>query len=159
MKPSARSPEIQYPFYLQSWILLSVIIGLFLFTAIQSYGEEGHPHQENPHGDLSNPMVPPPGIIGVALHLTAERIGDPAGLFIRATHPMGPAAKMGVMHGQEILAVDDMPIKGKTYQEVVALIRGEVGQSVTLRVKTFAEVKEVKIIRISEQQLTEGKQT
>ncbi len=159
MKTSATSPVIQYPLYLQGWILLSAFIGLILFTPILSHGEEGHLQQGNPHGDLSNPMIPPPGIIGVALHLTAKRIGDPAGLFIRATHPMGPAAKMGVMHGQEILSVDGMTIKGKTYQEVVAMIRGEVGQSVTLVVKTFSEVKEVKIIRVSEQQLTEGKQT
>jgi len=39
------------------------------------------------------------------------------------------------------------------------MIRGEVGQPVTLRIKTFSEVKEVNIIRVSEQQLTEGKQT
>lgn len=95
-------------------------------------------------------MVPPPGIIGVALHLTAERVGGPAGLFIRATHPMGPAVKAGLMHGQEILAVDGQTIKGKTYREVVAMIRGEVGTSVTLLVKHMAEIKEVQIVRVSE---------
>ena len=104
-------------------------------------------------------MLPPPGIIGVALHLTAKRVGDPAGLFIRATHPLGPAVKAGLTHGQEILAVDGMSIKGKTYREVVAMIRGEVGKSVTIQVKTFTAVKEVKIIRVSEQMLAEEKQT
>ncbi|MDD9819809.1 MAG: redoxin family protein [Nitrospira sp.] len=111
--------------------------------------QQGTP-PENPHADLSDPMVPPPGIIGVALHLTAERVGGPAGLFIRATHPMGPAVKAGLMHGQEILAVDGQTIKGKTYREVVAMIRGEVGTSVTLLVKHMAEVKEVQIVRVSE---------
>jgi len=150
---------MQYPLYVQGWILLSVCIGLFLFTPLQSHGKEGAPQHENPHGNMSDPMVPPPGIIGVALHLTAERVGDPAGLFIRATHPRGPAAKKGIMHGQEILSVDGLTITGKTYREVVAMIRGKVGQPVTLRIKTFSEVKEVNIIRVSEQQLTEGKQT
>jgi len=102
-------------------------------------------------------MRPPPGIIGVALHLTAKRVGDPAGLFIRATHPMGPAVKAGLMHGQEILSVDGQSIKGKTYREVVAMIRGEIGKSVTLQVKTFSDVREVKIIRVSEQMLAEEK--
>ena len=66
--------------------------------------------------------------------------------------------KAGLIHGQEILTVDGMSIKGKTYQEVVAMIRGEIGKSVTLQVKTFSGFKEVKIIRISEQMLSEEKQ-
>lgn len=103
-------------------------------------------------------MLPPPGIIGVALHLMAKRIGDPAGLFIRATHPLGPAVKAGLTHGQEILAVDGQSVKGKTYREVVSMIRGEVGTSVTLLVKTFADVKEVTIVRASETQLNEEEQ-
>jgi len=122
-----------------------------------SHAQGGYPNQGNPHGDMSDPMIPPPGIIGVALHLTAKRVGDPAGLFIRATHPMGPAVKAGLMHGQEILSVDGQSIKGKTYREVVAMIRGEIGKSVTLQVKTFSDVREVKIIRVSEQMLAEEK--
>ena len=107
---------------------------------------------------MSEPTLPRPGIIGVALHLTAKRIGDPAGLFIRATHPMGPAIKAGLTHGQEILAVDGMSIRGKTYREVVAMIRGEIGKSVILQVKTFSGFKEVKIVRVSEQMLSKEKQ-
>ena len=86
-------------------ILLAVLFALPLLTPIQGHAQQGLPPQGNPHGDLSAPMLPPPGIIGVALHLTAKRIGDPAGLFIRATHPLGPAVKAGLAHGQEILAV------------------------------------------------------
>ena len=76
-------------------------------------------------------------------------------MFIRATHPLGPAIKAGLTHGQEILAVDGQSVKGKTYREVVSMIRGEVGTSVTLLVKTFSDVKEVKIIRASESRLAE----
>ncbi len=135
-------------------VLLAALLTLLSMLPLQSPAQPG-----NPHGDLSDPMLPPPGIIGIALHLTAERIGDPAGLFIRATHPLGPAVKAGLAHGQEILAVDGRSIKGKTYREVVSMIRGEVGTSVTLLVKTFSDVKEMKIVRVSEAQLTEDQRT
>ena len=139
-------------------VVLGVFIGILLLTPTKNFAQESHRLQENPHGDMSQPTLPPPGIIGVALHLTAERIGDPAGLFIRATHPMGPASKAGLTHGQEILTVDGMSIKGKTYREAVAMIRGEIGKSVILQVKTFSGFKEVKIVRVSEQILSEEKQ-
>jgi C-terminal processing protease CtpA/Prc len=71
---------------------------------------------------------------------------------------MGPASKAGLTHGQEILTVDGMSIKGKTYREAVAMIRGEIGKSVILQVKTFSGFKEVKIVRVSEQILSEEKQ-
>ena len=51
--------------------------------------------------------------------------------------------------------MDGQSVKGKTYREVVSMIRGEVGTSVTLLVKTFSDVKEVKIIRASESRLAE----
>ena len=127
--------------------------GLLSLTSFATPAQSGAPQQRNPHGDQSDSMVPPPGIIGVALHLTAERVGGPAGLFIRATHPMGPAVKAGLTHGQEILAVDGRSLKGKTYREVVAMIRGEVGTPVTLLVKAFATVNTVEIIRVSEDSL------
>lgn len=153
MQPSATTLSLHETFHVR--FLLAVLFALLLMAPIQGHTQQGLPPQAPPHGDLSDPMLPPPGIIGVALHLTAERIGDPAGLFIRATHPLGPAVKAGLTHGQEILAVDGQSVKGKTYREVVSLIRGEVGTSVTLLVKTFSDVKEVKILRASEAQLTE----
>ena len=120
MQPSATTLSLHETF--QGRFLLAALFALLLMTPIQ-----GHAQQGNPHGDLSDPMLPPPGIIGVALHLTAERIGDPTGLFIRATHPLGPAVRAGLTHGQEILAVDGQSVKGMTYREVVSMIRGEIG--------------------------------
>ena len=149
---------VPIPLRLESWAILGIFIGLLLLAPTKNFAQESYRLQGNPHGNMSEPTLPPPGIIGVALHLTAERIGDPAGLFIRATHPMGPAIKAGLTHGQEILAVDDMFVRGKTYREVVAMIRGEIGKSVILQVKTFSGFKEVKIVRISEQMLSEEKQ-
>ncbi|MDA0739342.1 MAG: PDZ domain-containing protein [Nitrospirae bacterium] len=159
MRTTAQARTLPYSTHVENWILLSSIIGILLLLPIMSHGQEVYPQQGIPHGDMEEPMLPPPGIIGVALHLTAERIGDPAGLFIRATHPAGPATRAGLTHGQEILAVDGQPVKGKTYREVVAIIRGEIGTSVTLTVKTFSEVREVKVIRVSEDMLSEEKHT
>lgn len=156
MQPSATTLPLYETFPVR--IVLAALFTLLLMTPIQGHAQQGLPPQGNPHGDLSDPMLPPPGIIGVALHLTAERIGDPAGLFIRATHPLGPAVRAGLTHGQEILAVDGQSVKGMTYREVVSMIRGEIGTSVTLLVKTFSDVKEVKIMRASEAQLTEEEQ-
>ena len=149
---------LKEPLRIESWITFGIFIGLILLTPTKNFAQENYHLQENPRGDISEPTLPPPGIIGVALHLTAERIGDPAGLFIRATHPMGPASKAGLTHGQEILTVDGMSIKGKTYREAVAMIRGEIGKSVILQVKTFSGFKEVTIVRVSEQILSEEKQ-
>ncbi len=157
MKTPGTSPPIQHLLTFENWILAGALLGMLLLSPVMSHAQGGYPNQD-PHGDMSDPMRPPPGIIGVALHLTAKRVGDPAGLFIRATHPMGPAVKAGLMHGQEILAVDGQSIKGKTYREVVAMIRGEIGKSVTLQVKTFSDVRAVRIIRVSEQMLAEEKQ-
>ena len=156
MQPSLTTLSIHETFRVR--IVLATLFALLLVTPFQGHAQQGLPPQGNPHGDLSDPMLPPPGIIGVALHLTAERIGDPAGLFIRATHPLGPAVRAGLAHGQEILAVDGQSVKGMTYREVVSMIRGEIGTSVTLLVKTFSGVKEVKILRASEAQLTEEEQ-
>ena len=154
----AVSAWLKEPLRIESWITFGIFIGLILLTPTKNFAQENYHLQGNPRGDISEPTLPPPGIIGVALHLTAERIGDPAGLFIRATHPMGPASKAGLTHGQEILTVDGMSIKGKTYREVVAMIRGEIGKPVTLQIKIFSELKEVKIVRVSEQMLSEEKQ-
>lgn len=156
MQPSLMTFSIQRSFPVR--IVLAALFALLLLTPTQGHAQPSHPQPGNPHGDLTDPMMPPPGIIGVALHLTAERIGDPAGLFIRATHPLGPAVRAGLTHGQEILAVDGQSVKGMTYREVVSIIRGEIGTSVTLLVKTFSDVKEVKIMRASEAQLTEEEQ-
>lgn len=156
MQPSSTTESNQITF--QGRMVLAILFALLLLIPTQGLAQSKHLPPGNPHGDLSDPMLPPPGIIGVALHLTAERIGDPAGLFIRATHPLGPAVRAGLTHGQEILAVDGQSVKGMTYREVVSIIRGEIGTSVKLLVKTFSDVKEVKIMRASEAQLTEEEQ-
>ncbi len=112
----------------------------------------------DPHEGYSQSEMPK-GIIGVAMHVSAHRVGDPATLYIRAIHPEGPAAKAGLAHGDEILMVNDLPLTGKTYQEVVIMIRGEVGKSVTLTVKGARGKRDVSILRISEDMLMGERKT
>jgi hypothetical protein len=114
------------------------------------------PPSTNPHASPQGPHTPvPSGIVGLALHITAGRIGDPAQLIIRAVHPSGPAAREGVTHGEEILTVNGEPVAGKTYQEAVRLIRGEVGSTVKLGLGGPQGERTVSLVRISESVLME----
>lgn len=126
---------------------------MFLPMAVQ--GGEMSPSTTNPHEVYPSASSQAQGIIGVALNVSAHRVGDPARLYIRAIHPEGPAAQVGLAHGDEILAVDGIPLIGKTYQQVVRMIRGEIGQSVKLEVKGNRGVREIDVVRVAETALME----
>ena len=114
------------------------------------------PTSTNPHASPPGPNTPlPSGIVGLALHITAGRIGDPAQLIIRAVHPSGPAARAGLTHGEEIMTVNEVPVAGKTYQEAVGLIRGEAGSTVKLGLRGPQGEHTVSLIRVSESVLME----
>ncbi|GJL66377.1 MAG: hypothetical protein NPIRA05_13480 [Nitrospirales bacterium] len=141
-------------------LLLLICISLSISGTSLVLADSGHtPHPSaNPHEGYRQTDLPK-GIIGVALHISAHRVGDPATLYVRAIHPEGPAAKAGLAHGDEILQVDGQPLTGKTYQEVVAMIRGEVGKSVKIQVKGEQGLRDVSIARISEDKLMEHQKT
>lgn len=114
------------------------------------------PTSTNPHASPPGPNTPlPSGIVGLALHITAGRIGDPAQLIIRAVHPSGPAARAGLTHGEEIVTINEVSVDGKTYQEAVGLIRGEAGSSVKLGLRGPQGEHTVSLIRVSESVLME----
>ena len=93
----------------------------------------------------------PDGVIGISIHIGAERVGDPALLYIGRVHREGPAHKAGLRHGDELINVDGTAVSGKSYEQVVKMIRGEAGSTVKLQVKHEGEEnpREISVTRIS----------
>lgn len=108
---------------------------------------------QRPHGDDANL---PNGVIGVSLHVGAERVGDPASLYVAHVHPEGPAQQAGLKHGDEVVTVNGAPVAGKTYEQVVKMVRGEAGTAVTLGVKADGALRELTITRIASEKLYKG---
>lgn len=107
----------------------------------------------NAHGDEA---ALPNGVIGVSLQIGAERIGDPAVLYVGMVHPEGPAHQAGLAHGDEIVAVDGTATAGKSYEQVVKMIRGAVGTVVKLGVKGEGGMRELSITRVAGDKLPKG---
>lgn len=105
------------------------------------------------HGDEA---ALPNGVIGVSLQVGAERIGDPAVLYVGMVHPEGPAHQAGLAHGDEIVAVDGTATAGKSYEQVVKMIRGTVGTVVKLGVKGEGGMRELSITRVAGDKLPKG---
>ena len=131
-----------------------LIFATTMICAGPIHAEEVTPSPTNPHQVYPSDPSLPRGIIGVAIHLSAHRVGDPARLYVRATHPEGPAARVGLEHGDEILAVDGVSLNGKTYEQIIRMIRGDIGQTVTLQVNGARGNREISITRVSEEVLT-----
>ncbi len=138
-------------------LLLSVLT-LVLYqtsgTANEVRAAEGQDKPESqaqrPHGDDANM---PKGVIGVSLHVGAERIGDPASLYVAHVHPEGPAQQAGLKHGDEIVTVNGEAVTGKTYEQVIQMVRGEAGAAVKLGIKGESGVLELSITRVEGQTL------
>ena len=108
---------------------------------------------QRPHGDDADL---PNGVIGVSLHVWAERIGDPASLYVNHVHPEGPAQQAGLKHGDEVVTVNGATVSGKTYEQVIKMVRGEAGTAVKLGVKGEGDVREVAITRMAVGKLYKG---
>lgn len=116
--------------------------------------------QDKPTRDMSRPYGDeanlPNGVIGVSLHVGAERIGDPASLYVAHVHPEGPAQQAGLTHGDEVVTVNGAAVTGKTYEQVVKVVRGEAGTVVKLGVKGEGALRELAITRIASEKLYKG---
>jgi predicted metalloprotease with PDZ domain len=108
---------------------------------------------QRPYGDDADL---PNGVIGVSLHVGAERIGDPASLYVAHVHPEGPAQQAGLKHGDEVVTVNGAAVTGKTYEQVIQMVRGEAGTAVKLGVKGDGIVREIAITRIAGEKLYKG---
>ena len=105
---------------------------------------------QQPHGDDASL---PNGVIGVSLHVGADRIGDPASLYVAHVHPEGPAQQAGLKHGDELVTVNEAAVTGKTYEQVIQLVRGDAGTAVKLGVKGDGGLREMAITRIASEKL------
>jgi S1-C subfamily serine protease len=141
-------------------VLLSVLtVVLFQVTgktgevwAAEGYDKTGSQAQR-PNGDDADL---PNGVVGVSLHVWAERIGDPASLYVNHVHPEGPAQQAGLKHGDEVVTVNGATVSGKTYEQVIKMVRGEAGTAVKLGVKGEGDVREVAITRMAVGKLYKG---
>ncbi|HXH86805.1 MAG TPA: PDZ domain-containing protein [Nitrospira sp.] len=133
-------------------IATSVMIGLLLTDVA---GAANQPKSQAPyaHGD---DVTLPKGVIGVSLHVGAERIGDPAMLYVGMVHPEGPAQQAGLRHGDEVMTVDGTAVSGKSYEQVVKMIRGAAGTVVKLGVKGEGGMRELSITRVASDTLSQG---
>ena len=117
--------------------------------AAEGYDKPGSQAQR-PHGDDADL---PNGVIGVSLDVWAERIGDPASLYVNHVHPEGPAQQAGLKHGDEIVTVNGEAVTGKTYEQVIQMVRGEAGGAVKLGIKGDGGTRELSIIRVASETL------
>jgi len=68
-------------------------------------------------------------------------------LLIREVFPQSPAAQAGLQPGDQLVAVDGIPLTGKTYEEAYALLRGE--ENTEARVTIYREKeKQTKQVRM-----------
>ncbi|MGE0644849.1 MAG: PDZ domain-containing protein [Nitrospira sp.] len=134
---------------------LSIVAVLTLSLLVTGSAFAGQPAKETPYGHRDNTPLAH-GVIGVSLHVGAERIGDPAILYVGMVHPEGPAHKAGLRHGDELISVDGMPVKGKSYEEVVTMIRGEAGTVVKVGAKDEKGLHELSIERVASDSLPKG---
>lgn len=142
-----------------------LVLGLLTVALSQSPGAsgqvwaaegQGEPGSQAPSHGLQ--VTVPDGVIGVSLHVGAERVGDPAVLYIAHVSPEGPAEKAGVKQGDELTTVDGVAVTGKTYEQVALMVRGEPGSVVKLGVQREGGSREVSITRVSDQTLYKGQQ-
>jgi len=129
-------------------IASGVMMGLLLTVSAMADQHTSYGHKDD--------AKPPHGVIGVSLQVGAERIGDPSILYVGMVHPEGPAHQAGLGHGDEIVSVDGTPVKGKRYEEVVGMIRGEVGTAVKVGVKGENGLRELSITRVAGAKLSKG---
>jgi C-terminal processing protease CtpA/Prc len=143
-------------------LTITVLLSVLMVVLLQVSGntkdvraaedeDKSESQAQRPHADANLPN----GVIGLSLHVGAERIGDPTSLYVAHVHPAGPAQQGGLKHGDEVVTINGEAVTGKTYEEVVKMVRGEPDTAVKLGVKGKADgdVREIAITRISGEQL------
>ena len=60
---------------------------------------------------------------------------DDKGFYVNEVFPNTPASKAGMQDGDYIIAVEDIPTKGKTIDELIAGITGPAGSNVKITIE------------------------
>jgi C-terminal processing protease CtpA/Prc len=129
--------------------VLSIVLCQILGNTSEVRAAEGQDKQEGQTQRLrGDDATMPKGVIGVSLHVGAERIGDPASLYVAHVYPVGPAQQAGLKHGDEIVTVNGEAVTGKTYEQVIQMVRGEAGAAVKLGIKGEGGIRELSITRV-----------
>lgn len=128
---------------------VAMVFGLLLSGPLHASDQPGQGGQVPAVG--AEEAKGPDGVIGISLHIGAERVGDPASLYVGRVHREGPAYKAGLRHGDELISIDGAPLSGKSYEQLVKMVRGEAGSPVKLQVKREGEEspREISITRIA----------
>jgi C-terminal processing protease CtpA/Prc len=95
-------------------------------------------------------------VIGAVIQIGAERIGEPAALYVIKVRQGGPAQQAGLRHGDEIVAVNDTPVRGKRFEPIVSMIRGEAGTPVKLAI---GGTRELSIMRVADEKVMPERQS
>jgi C-terminal processing protease CtpA/Prc len=137
--------------------MVLVLTGLFMIPLAAGTSSADQGVGQTPpaygHGD---DLKPPNGVIGVIIQVVADHIGEPAALYVMKVRQDGPAQQAGLRHGDEIVSVNGIPVKGKSYEQVVSMIRGEAGTPVKLEVKG---IRELSIMRVDREKLMAERQS
>ncbi|MBS0170607.1 MAG: PDZ domain-containing protein [Nitrospira sp.] len=139
---------------------LAALLGLCLAQGLgfsgPAWSDEGHEKAGSQGAVYGLEANIPDGVIGVALHVGAERVGDPSVLYIAQVLPDGPAEKAGLKQGDQVTTVDGAVLTGKTYEQVALMVRGEPGTVVKLGVKSEGGLRDVSVTRVAGQTLYKG---
>ena len=72
---------------------------------------------------------------------------DPRGLRVSQVFDESPAKRAGIVRGDLITAVNGTPLKGRSQEQSVALIKGRNGTDVTLRIVHDGKARDVDLVR------------
>lgn len=134
---------------------LQIAAGLMLGVLVAGSALADQSSNQDPYRHGDGPQLPH-GVIGISLQVGAERIGDPAVLYVGMVHPQGPAHQAGLRHGDEVVTVDGTAVTGKSYEQVIHMIRGEVGTVVKLGVRVENGLRELAVTRVAGDKLPKG---
>ncbi len=131
-------------------VIAGMVFSLMVIGPLRAADQPGKAPARTDESKMSD------GMIGISLHIGAERVGDPASLYVGRVHREGPAHKAGLRHGDELVSVDGVGVSGRTYGQVVKMVRGEAETNVKLGVKREGSLQEISVTRVAGTKLTKG---